>query len=68
MRLYLSLAEIRFMANLLTNMTAGLLGVAFVSPNFGNLSDVKNITLLTLDIGFAIPLSVFSIKLEEKLI
>lgn len=63
----LTRAEIRFLANLFTNISAGWIGVTIITPNFINLYELKNITVLIFDVISVIFYSVFAIRLEEKL-
>lgn len=61
-------AQTRFLANLLTNLTAGWIAVIVISPNFTNLYEINNIVVLIFDVFSVIVCSVLAIDLEKKLL
>ena len=67
MRFSFSLAQVRFLAGLFTNLSAGWLGVIFITPNFSDLNNPKDQFHLIYSIVSVIMYSVLAIRLEEKL-
>ena len=67
MRFSFSLAQGRFLAGLFTNLSAGWLGVIFITPNFSDLNNPKDQFHLIYSIVSVIMYSVLAIRLEEKL-
>lgn len=63
----LTQAENRFLANLFTNISAGWIGVIIITPNFSDLTQIKDVTILIFNIVSVILFSGFAIRLEEKL-
>lgn len=63
----LTRAETRFLANLFTNISAGWIGVIIITPNFADLTRVKDITILIFNLVSVILFSGFAIRMEERL-
>lgn len=61
-------AQTRFLANLLTNLAAGWIGVILISPNFTNLYEINNIVVLIFDVFSVIFCSVLAVDLEKRLV
>ncbi len=63
----LTRAETRFLANLFTNITAGWVGVIIITPNFSDLTQFEDVTLLIFNLVSVILFSGFAIRMEERL-
>jgi hypothetical protein len=59
--------QTRFFANLLTNLSAGWIGVIIISPNFTNLQEKGDLSLLIFDVIFAIIFSDMAIRMEKRI-
>lgn len=58
---------LRAFANLTGNLSAALFGLAFVTPNFVNLSNLESLFVLIKDIIFGIVFLLVNVLLEKQI-
>lgn len=67
MKIFFTKSWLRVLSGLFTNLSAGMLGVVIIAPNFLPLDSPVRFLLLTYDLIFAIVFLIIAVFLDEKL-